>query len=304
MKAIKSKRMRTIGLFVVLIALMTSYYFNGVKVKPNIPGSRETDKIYNDISNTKKIQVDVSVKSLDLLRKLLSSRLDSQGAIKLNSEERSGYGYYIYEVDSQNISILLSSLAEIGTITSKVEKVNTEAIEFDLEGRLKDREAIYQKEFQDYNNSKLRTSYQLDRLKQLRYELDSLKYAITNQKYKAMTLLYIKAMQSDSRVGKVRNYQKFVFDFIKYLVIFTIIIAFLNYGTILLVYVMSMLGIKFPSLSSLFGKGYNYYSGYRGYRRYGGYNRYGYGSNKKRRTKRIYKHKQASEENPSEEETN
>jgi hypothetical protein len=304
MKGIKSRRMRTVGLFVVLVALMTSYYFNGVKVKPSLPVSRETDKIYNDIDNHKKIEVDISVKSMDLLRKLLDSRLESQGAIKLNSEERSGYGYYIYEVDSQNVTSILNSLAEIGTITSKVEKVNTQEIQIDLEARLKDRDAIYQKEFQDYNNSKLRTSYQLDRLKQLRYELDSLKYAISNQKYMAMTLLYIKGVQTDSRVGKVRNYQKFVLDFIKYLVIFTIIIAFLNYGTILLVYVMSLLGIKFPSLSGLFGNRYNYYAGYRGYRRYGGYDRYGYGSNKKRRTKRIYKNKQASEEKPSEEDTN
>jgi hypothetical protein len=304
MKGIKSKRMRTIGLFVVLIALMTSYYFNGVKVKPNLPVSKETDKIYNEISNTKKIQVDISVKSLDLLRKLLNSRLETQGAIKLNSEEKSGYGYFIYEVDSQNIPSILNSLSEIGTITSKVEKVNTQTIEIDLEARLKDREVIYQKEFQDYNNSKLRASYQLDRLKQLRYELDSLKYAITNQKYKAMTLLYIKAMVSDTRVGKVRNYQKFVIDFIKYLVLFTMVIAFLNYGTILLVYVMSLLGIKFPSLSGLFGRGGNYYDGYKGYRRYGGYNRYGYGSNKKRRTKRIYKNKQASEGNAPDDEAN
>lgn len=300
MKAIKSKRMRAIALFVVLIALMTSYYFNSVKVKPVIPVSKETDRIYNELSHSKKVQVDVSVKSFDLLRKFLSNRLEQQGAIKLNSEERSGYGYYIYQVDSQNIPSVLTSISEIGTVASKVEKVNSQAIEIDLEARLKDREAIYQKEFQDYNTSKIRTSYQLDRLKQLRIELDSLKFAISNQKFKAMTLLYIKAMQSDSRVGKVRNYQKFVFDFIKYLVIFTIVIAFLNYGTILLVYVMSLLGIKIPSLSGLVGKGYNYYSSYRGYRQYGGYNRYGYGSNKKRRTKRIYKSKQPSEDIPSE----
>jgi hypothetical protein len=301
MKAIKSKRMRIIGLFVVLIALMTSYYINGVKVKPSLPVSKETDRIYSQITNTKKIQVDVSIKSFDLLRKLLNSRLDQQGAVKLNSEEKSSYGYYIYQVDSQNIPAFISSLSEIGTITSKVEKVNSQSIEIDLEARLKDREALYQKEYQDYINSKLRTSYQFDRLDNLRNELDSLKSDIKNIRYREMTLLYVKAMLNDSKVGKVRNYQKFVFDFIKYLILFTIIIASLNYGTILLVYVMSMLGIKFPSLSALFGKGYNYYTGYRGYGKYGGYNRYGYGSNKKRRTKRIYKNRQPSEDNSPDE---
>ncbi len=299
MKSVKSKRLRSIGLFIVLVALITSYYFNGFESKAPTINTRETDRLYSDLPNTQKIQLNLSLKSLDLLRKLISTKIEQQGAVKLSSVEQHSYGLYIYQVEAQNVPSILNDISEIGTITNKVEQVNTQNIAIDLDAKLRDREALYQKEFLDYNNSKTKYSYQLDRLKMLSQEVDSLKFEISNLKNKAMTLLYIKAQVVQGKVGKVRNYQKFVLDFIRYLIIFTVIVAFLHYGTVILVYLLSLLGIKFPSLTNYGGRGYNDYAGYKGYR---GYGSYGYGGSRKRRVKRIYRSKQSSDKDKQEEE--
>lgn len=299
MKAVKSKRLRSIGLFIVLVALITSYYFNGFESKTPTINTKDTDRLYSELPNTQKIQINLSLKSLDLLRKLITTKLESQGAIKLSSVEQNSYGLYIYQIDSQNLPSILNDISEIGTITNKVEKINTQNTAIDLEAKLRDREALYQKEFLDYNNSKTKYSYQLERLKLLGNEVDSLKFEISNLKNKAMTLFYIKAQVVQGKVGKIRNYQKFVFDFIRYLIIFTVIVAFLHYGTVILVYLLSLLGIKFPSLTNYGGRGYNDYAGYKGYR---GYGSYGYGGSRKRKVKRIYRSKQSSDKDKQEEE--
>lgn len=301
MKTSRSKRLRTIGLFIVLISLITSFYFNGFKSKPTTVSSRETDRIFSELTHSQKIRIGVNVKSMELLRKLIETKLIAQGAIKLNAEEQSSVGRYIFQVEPQNVNSVLADIGEIGSIYDKKESVNVLDTSIDLETKLRDREALYQKEFSDYNNSKTKYSYQLDRLNLLSKEVDSLKLAISNQRNKAMTLLYINAQQISGQGGRVRNYQKFFFDFIKYIIVFTIVLAFLHYGTVLLVYLLSMLGIRFPSLTGFFGRGYNYYAGYKGYRGYGGYG-YNYGGSKKRRVKRIYRNKTASASDKSDEE--
>jgi hypothetical protein len=306
MKSTRSKRLRSLGLFIVLVALILSYYFNGMQTKTPTINTRETDRIFEDLPHTKKIELDVSVKSFDLLRKMISTKLEGQGAIKLNSEEHGGFSLYIYQIDPLSLNMVLSDLSEIGTITNKVEKVNTQSADIDLEQKLIDREALYQKELQDYNNSKTKYSFQMDRINQLSKEVDSLKFEIKNQRNKVMTLLYIKAQTQTGNVGRIRNYQKFVFDFLKYIVLCTFVVAFIYFGTIALVYFMALLGIRFPSLGRYLGKGYNYYAGYKGYTGYSGYRgygRYGYGGSRKRKVKRIYRDKHSSE-SESEDESN
>lgn len=297
MKTIKSKRLRSIGLFIVLMALITSYYFNGFESKAPTINTKEADRFYNELSNYKKTQIKVSVKSLDALKKLVYTKLEPNGAVKLHSDEQNGYALYIYQIEQQNIPSVLDNISEVGTISSKVERISTPNTQIDLDAKLRDMESIYQKEMQDYTNAKVKYSYQYDRLNQLSKQVDSLKFEISNQKNKAMTLLYIKAVAVSNKAGRVRNYQKFVIDFAKYLVIFAVIISFIHYGTLLLVYLLSMLGIKFPSLSS-YGRGYNDYAGYKGYQNY---RNYGYSGSRKRRVKRIYRNKSDSKDDSDKE---
>ena len=293
MKTGKNKRLKSIGAFIVLIAIITSYYFNGFEAKAPSVNSKEADRVYSDLTNYKKMQIAVRVKSIESLRNVITTKLEPAGAVKLHSDEQGGYALYIYQVETQYLPTMLDNISQIGSISSKVERISPQNTQLDLDAKLRDMEAIYQREFQDYNNSKTKYSYQLDRLKQLGMEVDSLKFELSNQKSRAMTLLYIKAQMPPNKVGRISNYQKFIVDFLKYLIIYSVVVSLLHYGTVLLVYLLAMLGIKFPSITSYGGGGYNGYAGYKGYQ---GYGNYGYGGSKKRRVKRIYRNKRGEQD--------
>jgi hypothetical protein len=297
-KNTKSKRLKAIGLFIVLVALITSYYLNGFQSKPPTINTKEAKRLFEDLDNQKKVSIDVSIKSIDAFKNLVNTKIDPQTSKKVYAKEDNNHVIYIYQIEPQLVQPLMAYISETGTIKNSEEKIGEQGVIFDLENRLRDRETLYQREFQDYNNSKVKYSYQLDRIKNLGKEVDSLKYEIANQQNKAMTALQIVAQVPPGRSGKINSMQKFIMDFIKYMVIYTIIVAFLHYGSAVLVYFLSLLGIRFPNLSSYGGRGYNTYAGYKGYR---GYGSYGYGSSKKRRTKRIYREKErTNSENDSE----
>lgn len=288
MKNTRSKRLKAIGLFIVLVALIISYYLNGYQAKPPSVNTKEAKRIFDELDNQKKVSVDINAKSIDTFKKMLSSKIDTQASKKLYAKESNNFAIYIYQMEPQVVQPLLSYISEIGTIKNSEEKIEDRGVIFDLENRLRDRETLYQREFQDYNNSKVKYSYQLERIKNLGKEVDSLKFEIANQQNKSMTALQIVAQMPPGRSGKIGSVQKFFFDFVKYIIILTIIVAFLHYGSAVLVYFLSLMGIRFPNLSAYGGRSYNAYAGYKGYR---GYGSYGYGGSKKRRIKRIYKEK-------------
>ena len=123
-------------------------------------------------------------------------------------------------------------------------------------------------------------------------EIDSLQTQLNNQKDRAMTLIYVKAAMNLGGKGKVQNYRKFFVDFVKFLGVFLFAGLLVYYGTLLLGYLLSLLGIKLPKLNT-YGSGYRGYGGYSGYRGYGGYS---YNEkNRKRKVKRIYRDRSSSD---------
>lgn len=289
MKSVKSKRLKAIGLFIVIMALVVSYYMNFMRNRPAGVNSRETDSLYEKLTNPNKVKLDVSVRTLDDLKKLVSEKIESRGALKFSSEEQHHYCLYIYQVDPMDLDPVIAGLSQIGNITAKSEKTNPGSVQVNLAEKLQDRTTLYQVAFQDYNSSP--SSTKLERINNLQAEIDTLKMQIANQKNMEKTILYIRAQTASGSGSQVQGYKKFLFDFGKYLLIFLVIAAFLNYGTILLIYLLSLFGIKFSGPSSYYSRGYNTYAGYKGY---GGYGSYGYGGSHKRKVKRIYRSKQPS----------
>lgn len=82
-----------------------------------------------------------------------------------------------------------------------------------------------------------------------------------------MPILYIRAQAAASGIEKC-NIINILLDFIKYVIIFALGVAILYFGSILIVYIFSLLGVRFPSFSNISNRGYNYYSGYKGYHSY------------------------------------
>jgi hypothetical protein len=275
----------------MLLALATSYYFNGYKSHGTVINSRETDKKYEELDNYNKIQLDLSIKDIAVLKNLVNNQLISLGAEKIHSDEQGSYALYIYQIDPQNVAAATEMISKAGTVAHKVEKINTLSSQVDLEKKLQDRQLMYKKEFDDYNNSKSKYSYQLNRINQIGKEIDSLQTQLDNQKNRAKTLVYVKATVSLGSKGKVHNYKKFFVDFGKFLAVFFFAALLVYYGTVFLSYILSLLGIKLPKLNS-YGTGYSGYGGYSGYKGYGGYS---YNEkNRKRKVKRIYRDKSSS----------
>lgn len=288
--------------FIVLLALATSYYMNGYKShKPTI-NSRETDRKYAELDNYEKVSVDLSITNLVNLKKMLDTTVLAMGAEKLYRDEQSGFALYLYQVEPKNVETIVNSFSTIGTITHKTESINTESSQVNLEGKLKDKETLYQKEFQEYSNSKSKFSFQLNRINQLSKDIDSLKYSLENQKSRAMTLLYVKAIVVNGKQGKIHDYKAFFLDFLKFFVGFTVLGLLIYYGVVVLNYLLGLLGIKLPSLNP-YKSGGTGYSGYSGYSGYGnkGYGGYSYGKNRKRRIKRIYRNKSGADDSSEDE---
>lgn len=289
MKASKSRRLRALALLVVLAALVVALLHNGLSSKPQSINSRDMDRVYENLTNANKVKLDVSVNSLDQLNELVNKELDNQGSVKLGSEEQGNYCLYIYQLTPDQLPKIISNLSQIGSISSKSESLNPNSTQIDLENKLRDREARYQIAKQNYKGY----SYQDANLSNIEKEIDSLKILINNQKNLQMPILYIRAQAAASGIGKMQHYKNILLDFIKYVIIFALGIAILYFGSILIVYIFSLLGVRFPSFSNISNRGYNYYSGYKGYHSYGGYG--GYGDHHKRRVKRIYRSKHSSD---------
>jgi hypothetical protein len=298
MKSSKSKRLRAIGLFIVLAAMIVSFMHNGISPRAQGINSRETDRYYEELTNTNKVKLEVNVKSIDLLKNLVANKLDAQGSVKLSSEEQSNSCLYVYQINPQSLAPIIAAVSEIGSIISKTERTSSNSSQIDLLAKLRDKQILHDKAFEDYKNSKNPISSKLIIINDLQSQIDTLKFQIANQKNQEMTVLYIKAQVAASGTGKFAGYKNLLLDFVRYVIMFSVAVAVLYFGTILLVYIFSLLGIRFPSFSSLLGKGYNDYAGYKGYR---GYGSYGYGGNRKRRVKRIYRNKHSSDSEKSDE---
>jgi hypothetical protein len=294
MKTVKSKRLKAIGLFIILIALILSYYKHVYNAKPVYKPilSKETDNYFEQSRNNEKIRLDIEVKSLDDLRKLIDQVIEPAGARKVISNEQTQQANYIYLLESGQISPVLDAVSQVAVIRDRNE-INTPASGIDLEEKLRIRTA----EFERLRSKTNITSYDRTTLKQIEYEIDSLRTEISNQKNKSLSLLYLKAHIASNKIGRFTGAKNFLVGFVFYVIIGVVAVALLYYGTILLMYLLAMMGVKMPSLSGYLGKGYNDYAGYKGYR---GYGSYGYGGSRKRHVKRIYRNKRHSDSDSQE----
>lgn len=293
MKTVKSKRLKAIGLFIILIALILSYYKNVYNSKPSFKPmqSKETDNYFEQARNNEKIRLDIELKSLADLRKLTNEVIEPTGARKIISNEQTRQANYIYLLEAGQIPAVLDAIGSMAVIKDRNE-INTPVSGIDLEEKLRIRTG----EFERLRSKTNITSYDRITLKQIENEIDSLRTEISNIKNKSLSMLYLKTHVAAGRISRFSGVKNFFISFVFYVVTGVVGIALLYYGTILLMYLLAMMGVKMPSFSGL-GKGYNAYAGYKGYR---GYGSYGYGGSRKRKVKRIYRNKHTSDSDTQE----
>jgi hypothetical protein len=296
MKSVNKKRMKAVGLFIIIAAIFASYYYNVVRMKVPPINTRESLAVFQAASNVNKVKLDFLFNSFDEFKKVVNATIETKGIKKFSAEERNYYGLFVYELNPDQVQNVITEFSKIGYILSKTENIVTQSDKNDLEKQKIYKESLYNKEFQDYQNRKTGYSSQSERIDKLRREIDSLDLAIKDTSTKRMTLLYVYAQMRPDKFGVNFDIKRFLGGIVAYSAIFAIIAALLYFGGMIIAYIFPLLGIKIPSFGGK-GRGYNDYAGYKGYH---GYGSYGYGGSKKRRVKRIYRNKHTSDSDSAE----
>jgi hypothetical protein len=292
------RRIRAIAIFVIFAALAWA----GATTMKQTPKRPNLNQIYqaqnqqfNSLPALNKARVSVHSRSMGNAVKEVQNVISSY-SMKTHARSYSeGYGAYVFQVQNANYAKVVDRLSKVGSISDQVETVDT----FLVKKNLTTEEAILESKRKDRNllDSVERAYGNVASDKQkLENEIISLENnIITPLRQSDTKLVFIQLVPAIKNSSTISSVVAFVKSFGMALIVLFIASILAYYGTKLIMYLLSLLGVKGFGLSNT-GGGYNY--GYGNYaNRY--YSRYGYGGSK-RKVKRIYKRKPGS---PSDEET-
>ncbi len=286
MARIPRSRVRGIAIFVVFVALawaaLTTERHTDATINFN-QIMREPDVRWRDTGSVNKARI--------MLRSGNITQALSQGLSLVNEygvagqqpvmrSTQSNYGVYIFRVWQSQLGDLQEKLGQLGTIEEFKETVDTALVV----RKLSTEEAILaskQAELaslsstpSNYGDISAHRNRLYEDIRRLENTVDILRQSDT-------TLLYLQLLPVASKTTSYIN--RLAIRFLIALAAMFVAIIILYYGTRLLIYLLTLMGVKGLPTSGLGGSTY----GYGNYaNRY--YNRYGYGSGK-RKVKRIYK---------------
>jgi len=180
-------------------------------------------------------------------------------------------------------------LRGIGSVNSQTEHIDTALVNIDYESELV-RLQSYEREQAELNNVRFPTDTQNRRKEELHSLIQSTRSNLDKLKESDNVLLFITLVPQQKTNTIEVTIKSLALNFFSWLIIFAVGAVLIYYGTRLLMYFLSALGVKGVGAGGL-GSSYRYggYGGY--YNRY--YNRYNYGHGK-RKIKRIYKDKKTT----------
>jgi len=283
------RRLRAVAIFVIFLALAWAGYAALMQKEkgPNYTAMfKDSSKLFSDYKSLNKAQL--RVRSLNMNNALLEMNgiINTYALEKpLLKKRESSYGAYVFKIEENKLPEIFKKFDAMGTIENNQETVDSalvvkslvteEEILASKRKELADLEAVGQ----IYGNIADRKEYLIGQIREQENRVSVLRQANT-------TLLYVQMVPTmgGSSVSTVR---KFIFNFVGALVVLFVAIILAYYGTKLIMYLLSLMGVKGFSASGM-GGSYQY-GGYGNYsNRY--YSRYG-SSRSKRKVKRIYKDK-------------
>lgn len=295
------RRLRALAIFVIFLALAWAATQTLFKEKkgPDIKAVfGESSQQFERIPALHRVTMSISTPNKLQAEKQLSAILADHSIKKRKSGfDASGYGAYIFQVREQDYQAVVDKINNIGSgIINKVESdddslatLTLATEEAFLQGKLTDRERLDRIE-SAYGNLYNQKADLEEEIKELENNV------VTPLREGDTRWIFLQVMPTPtgSRISLV---QKFLINFFGAIIGGFIIVVLAYYGTKLLMYLLSLLGIKGFNSANL-GGGYSY-GGYGN--RY--YSRYGYRSGK-RKVKRIYKGKpgHSSKEAPEDKE--
>jgi hypothetical protein len=292
------RRIRAIAIFVIFAALAWAgaTTMKQTHKPPNLNQIFQAqNQQFNSLPALNTAKISVHSRSMGNAVKEVQNIISTYGLKTHTRSYTEGYGAYIFQVQNSNYTKVVEKLSKVGSIVTQDEIVDTllgkknlateEAI---LESKRKDRNLLDSAERAYGNVTKEKTDLE-EAIKDLENNV------VTPLRQSNTVLVYIQLVPAIKSSSTISSVVAFVKSFAIALVVLFIASILAYYGTKLIMYLLSLLGVKGFGMSNA-GGGYNY--GYGNYaNRY--YSRYGYGGSK-RKVKRIYKRKPGS---PSDEET-
>lgn len=290
----QKRRVKGIAIFIVFLALAAS-----IVQWQNKAGKHETydfkpaQNDYRDLKFLNKAQISFSSPNIDQAKTVIDKIISEHSTKQIRKQSESSFGAYIFSVPKKDLPVIIEKLHRVGSINSQAEHIDTALVNIDYESELV-RLQSYDREQTELNNVRFPTDTQNRRKEELHSLIQNTRSNLDKLKESDNVLLFITLVPQQKTNTIEVTIKSLTINFFSWLIIFAVGAVLAYYGTRLLMYFLSALGVK-SSGGGGGGLGGSYnYSGYgRYYSRY--YNRYG-NSHGKRKVKRIYKDKKTTPE--------
>lgn len=287
MAKISKRRVQAVAIFIIFLALAAAA-LTTMKKRDAEPKFDYKDSNNQFIKAGSLNKAEIIVNSLNFGKALdeMNKLVESYSMKTLRKDRKGNNGKYIFIVELTKFPEILAKLAAIGTIEQQSELVDSTLISKKLSTeeavlaskknelkRLETQSSVYGSDLGDKNT-------RIAEIRNLENTIDLLKNG-------DKTLLYVK-LQPSLGGNSLSQLKTFALNFVTYLIGLFMVVVLAYYGTKLIMYLLSLMGVKGFNLSNLGG---NYqYGNYGNYANRYYSSRYGY-KNSKRKVKRIYKDK-------------
>ena len=287
MKKRDKRRVKGIAIFIVFLAIAASIVqWQDKAGKYSTYDFKPAQNEYRDLKFLNKAQISFSSPNIAKAKTEIEKIISEHSTKQIRKQSEGSFGAYIFSVPQKDLSLIIEKLRGIGSVNSQTEHIDTALVNIDYESELV-RLQSYEKEQAELSNVRFPTDTQNRRKEELHSLIQSTRSNLDKLKESDNVLLFITLVPQQKTNTIKLTIKSLALNFFSWLIIFAVGAVLAYYGTRLLIYFLSALGVKSSGGGGL-GGSYNY-SGYgRYYSRY--YNRYG-ASHGKRKIKRIYKDK-------------
>ena len=290
MKKRDKRRVKGIAIFIVFLAIAASIVqWQDKAGKYSTYDFKPAQNEYRDLKFLNKAQISFSSPNIAKAKTEIEKIISEHSTKQIRKQSEGSFGAYIFSVPQKDLSLIIEKLRGIGSVNSQTEHIDTALVNIDYESELV-RLQSYEKEQAELSNVRFPTDTQNRRKEELHSLIQSTRSNLDKLKESDNVLLFITLVPQQKTNTIEVTIKSLALNFFSWLIIFAVGAVLIYYGTRLLMYFLSALGVKGVGAGGL-GSSYRYggYGGY--YNRY--YNRYNYGHGK-RKIKRIYKDKKTT----------
>lgn len=297
------RRVRGIAVFIVFLALAaTIVQFQNQGTKKPTFNFKPSANEFRDLKFINKAQISFSAENIAKAQEGISNIMNEKGKQRIRKQNEGSSGAYLFTVPQNELESIVAELRTFGYVGSQTEQIDTSLVNLDFDAESA-RLASYENELADLDKVRYPSDQQNRRKETLHGLIHQSRNNLDKLRDGENTLLYLTLVPRQKSNSWMESTKTLSLMYLFWLGIFAVGMVLVYFGTKLLMYFLSAIGIRGLSAGGL-GSSYNYggYGSYSNYARTS--SRYGYGGNSKRKIKRIYKDKEPSSSEEEENDTN